>query len=195
MQIRLRAIATLLCLLNLAAFRLHGQQVTSVPQLFEQLQSEKTTDQATSQFLKPGPGNVNAKSYLAPHLPVIISQKPKNHYVWLNSVRLAGTFRITEAIPALIKWINAAAETGGTLAENNRLDSYPCAKALVQIGEPAVPALIETLEKGDSRHQWFACRVLFMIGTPRAIDALRNHINHEPNPDFKREIQRALDRK
>lgn len=196
MQELRRPIFVILWLISTTAIRLPAQESMSVPGLFKQLQSEETTDQATAQFLKRGPSDTDAKNYLAKRLPAIISEEPKSHYVWLNSVRLAGAFRITEAIPPLTKWINAATEdTGGTPAENNRLDPFPCAKALVQIGDPAVPALTETLEKGDSHHRWFAYRALFLIGSARAISALRDHLSHESDRTFKLEIQKALEAK
>lgn len=186
-------ISVVLCFAGLLSAGPGGDQVKSPAHLFKQLKSEGTTDQATAELVSLGPENIGAKNYLARNLPAIIDQQPRSRNVWLNSVRLAGIFRLTEAVPALTKWINASLETGGTIAENNRLDPFPCARALVQIGEPAVPALIETLEKGDKHHRWFAYRVLFIIGSPRAIGALRGHLTRESDPSFKLEIQRALD--
>lgn len=193
MQIRALMIVSIVWISSFGSLGpIAGQQVTSLPQLFKQLQSEQTSDQATAEFMKLGPKNQRARDFLIQHLPSVIAREPSGHYVWLNSVRLAGKFQIVEAAPGLIKWINAASEAGGTLTEVDRLDPFPCARALVQIGEPAVPALTEALEKGDYRHQWVAYRVLITIGSPRAIKALRDHVQHEPNPDFKSEIQKAL---
>jgi HEAT repeat protein len=118
--------------------------------------------------------------------------EPKNYFVWVNCVRLAGAFKLKEAIPALVQAINAATVEGQTLAETARLDTFPCAKALVEIGDPAVPSLVELMEKGDWRRRWFACRVLLLIGSPRSIDALRDHIDRESDQHLKQQIQKAL---
>jgi HEAT repeat protein len=191
MQKLMLAIGATICLSALVVPNLEVQEPISVPRLFELLQSENTTAEATAMFLELGPGNAEAKEYLAKRLPAIINQETKNYYVWGNCVRLAGAFRLKEAIPALVKSINAATAEGQTFATNARLDPFPCAKALVKIGDPAVPALTEVLEKGDWRHRWFAYRVMFLIGSRRSIGALRDHIDHESDQDLKSEIQMA----
>jgi HEAT repeat protein len=173
------AIGSTMYLAALMVPNLETQEPVSIPLLFELLQSEDTTAAATARFLELGPGNADPKEYLAKHLPAVINQEPKTYFVGVNCVRLAGAFRLKEAIPALVKAINARTPEGQTLATNARLDTFPCAKALVEIGEPAVPALIEVMEKGDWRHRWFAYRVLFLIGSPRSIGALRDHVDHE----------------
>lgn len=188
----------MLCSLLAGEFGVHGQQSTSVPRLFEQLQSEATTDQANQEFLKLGPSNSDARKYLAAHLPSLISQKPEDHpHVWINAIRLAGAFRIVEAIPALAGWVGLpASQSGmGTLAETERLDSHPAGKALVQIGEPAIPALLGVLNKGTTRERWVTYRALILIGSTGAITGLREHLSHESDPNLKMEIQRGLERK
>jgi len=176
----------------------HAQSPRSIPKTFAQLQVEETTDQATDQFLKMGPNNVTARAYLAAHLPPLIGHglagKP---HVWLNSVRLAGAFQIAEAIPSLAKYIAGPAGTprGGTIAEVERLDPLPAGKALAQIGEPAIPTLVEILNTGTHREKWVAYRALFLIGSPSAIKELRNHLGHESDLDLMSEIQKALEGK
>lgn len=192
MQKLMLTIGATMCLTVLLVPNLVTQEQVSIPHLFELLQSENTTAAATAKFLELGPGNADAKEYLAKRLPVVINEEPKNYSVWVNCVRLAGVFKLREAIPALVKAISAATFDGQTLGGNARLDTFPCAKALVKIGEPAVPSLVEVMEEDDWRRRWFAYRVLFLIGSPRSIDALRDHIGHEPNQDLKQEIQKAL---
>jgi hypothetical protein len=68
--------------------------------------------------------------------------------VWNNAVRLSGELKVTAAAPALAKWIGL--NTGGsvTFAGTERLENNAPGKALAQIGNPAVPALIRVLEHG-----------------------------------------------
>lgn len=194
MRTFMRSIAAILLLLGLPVFGLPAQRPVSIPELFERLQAKETTDNAMSQFLRLGRSDEEARRYLAQRLPVTIAEQPKRPQVWLNCVRLAGEFRITEAVAPLAKSIYAATEgTPGTLSSRNRLDGFPCAKALVEIGEPAVPKLIEVLEKGTRRQRWFAYRCLYLIGSPDAIGALRDDVNREADAGFRLEIQKALE--
>jgi hypothetical protein len=172
-----------------------AQQV-SMRDLLDQIQVESTTKDATEQFLKIRPDDAEAKKYLAIQLPTLISKDPKERpHAWINEVRLAGAFKITEAIPALTKWIGLpmSDSPGGTLGERVRLEPFPAGHALVQIGEPAVPTLINVLESTDWRERWVAYRALDMIGTPGAIKGLRAHVDHEPDQIMKKEMLRALD--
>jgi HEAT repeat protein len=166
----------------------------SVTILFKQLQQPSSTDQAAAELARMGPADTNTKSFLAKHLLDIIGKPPTNRYVWLNSVRLAGRFRLTEAIPVLGENIRAATEESsqGGLTSRYQLVGFPCGKALVEIGEPSIPELTKILNSGDLSRQWIAYRALFLIGTPRAMTALRERLANEPNEAFKSEIKTAL---
>jgi hypothetical protein len=166
-----------------------------VAELFQQLQQPSSTDQSAAELLKIGRGDTNAKPYLAKHLSDIIGKTSTNRYVWLNSVRLAGAFRITEAIQALGENISCATEESsvGGITSRYRLVGFPCGRALVEIGEPAVPELTKILNSDDLSRQWIAYRALFLIGTSRAMVALRDYARTEPNEAFKTEIKIALE--
>jgi len=175
---------------------LRAQQTRPIPELYERLQSEGTTDESTSQFLELGRTNSGAREYLVRRLPTVIGEgpKPDRRRAWLNSVRLSGEFRIAEAVPSLTKCISAnTGATSGGLHATTRLLGFPCAEALIHIGDPAVPGLSEVLEKGKARDRWFAYRALFLIGSPAATSALRDHVNREQDKELKTEIQQALD--
>src|SRR5579859_5389091 len=116
----LRPAITMLFLLGLTSFASPGRQSTSVSRLFERLKSEDTTTEAMEEFVSLGPDNTEVRGYLAVHLPPLIGQEPKDHpHSWVSEVRLAGTFRITDAIPSLTKRIGQFVGTpaGSTLAE------------------------------------------------------------------------------
>jgi HEAT repeat protein len=166
----------------------------SLKVLFNELQEDATTDNALRQFLQRSPNDLGVKKFLSQHLPPVLDQPPKSYETYVNSVQLAGNFKIAAAIPALIKVITGASINGSTLAERERLDSFPCAKALVQIGEPSIPALSEALDGPSSEKHWFAYRALYLIGSPAAISALRDHVNREPDPTLKSEIEADLNR-
>lgn len=163
--------------------------------LFERFQSEDVTDSASEQFLRFGTDNAEAAQYLAARLPSLIQEGPKKHpHVWLNSIRLAGAFRLSEAIPSLTQWIGTPVGTprGFTLAEVENLDLHPAGKALSQIGAPSVQALSKVLEKGSKTERWVAYRALYLIGSPDAITLLRDHTAKEWDAELKASMQRAL---
>ncbi len=148
-------------------------QQPSLRDLFEQIRVEATTKDATEQFLKIRPDDAEARKYLAVHLPPLIKEDPNERpHAWMNEVRLAGSFKVTEAIPALTKWIGLPYQdsTQSLLLKKVILEPFPAGRALVQIGEPAVPTLTTVLERADWRERWVAYRALDMIGTPRAIE-------------------------
>ena len=87
-------------------------QQPSLRDLFEQIRVEATTKDATEQFLKIRPDDAEARKYLAVHLPPLIKEDPNERpHAWMNEVRLAGSFKVTEAIPALTKWIGLPCRT------------------------------------------------------------------------------------
>ena len=60
--------------------------------------------------------------------------------------------------------------------------------ALVQIGDPAIPALRDLLEQNG---QWRAAYALNLIGSPKAKAALREHATHEPDESMVQFINKA----
>jgi hypothetical protein len=118
-----------LCAIVAANTRALGQQPVSNETLFAQLQADATTDNALKQFLKRTPQDSDAQKYLATHLPEQILQGPQADHarVWVNEVHLAGAFRIEEAIPALVKWMDQpiGLPEGQTLSSVENLITVP----------------------------------------------------------------------
>lgn len=125
------------------SFRSGGGQVPArTEQLFADLQNERTSDGAAVQLLQDGKESAETRAYLAAHLPSLIENLKAPH-VWLNSVRLAGSLRIGEAVPGLARLLNNDNTQGeGGYIDFHRtvsLEGDPPGKALAQIGDPAVP--------------------------------------------------------
>jgi HEAT repeat protein len=135
-------------------------------------------------------------------LPGIIAKGPPDdvsgNHVWFNAVNLAGELKIKEACEALAKWMDT--ESGpldGTidLGIEIRLEDKPAAKALAEIGDPALPVVAPVLNQGDDEHRWDAVYILNLIGSPAAKKLLRGHVSSEPNPRLRQLIQRILEAK
>jgi hypothetical protein len=188
-----RVIGILAYLIVPATLSAFAQEPPKAAILFQQLRSPETTDQATEQLLKLGKSDARIKQYLGVHLPVLIERNPQDDpQVWKNAVRLAGELKITAAAPALAKWIGL--NTGGsiTFAGTERLENNAPGKALAQIGNPAVPALIGVLEHGRLSEREIAVRALKLMGTAPAMNALREHLKREPDPQLKDFIEKSL---
>jgi hypothetical protein len=171
-----------------------GQEQQSADETFQRLLSPKTTDKAATQLLSRAKKEPEARKYLAEHLPPVIEKDPKDlGQPWFNAVRLAGTLKIPEASSALAKWISL--DSGGTtgMTISLRLDNQPAAKALAQIGDPAVPTLSDVLQHGSAEERSAAARALYLIGSAAAKDALVKHLAEEKDPELKSFIQNILD--
>lgn len=190
-----RAPAMLTCLIGLAFPVLFAQEPPKVPVLFRELETAKTTDRATEQLLKMGKSDAKVTQYLAIHLPLVIERNPQDSpEVWNNAVRLAGELRIKEAVPALAKWIRSSNAGTITFAQLERLETNAPGKALAQIGDPAVPTLIEVLRRGNLDERHVAARALNLVGSPRARKALRDHLKRESDLNLRDYIERILSR-
>jgi hypothetical protein len=176
----------------------------SPSKLVQNLQSEQMTDDARDELLRRGKSDPEIRQYLTAHLPSVIESGESSPDCsgnscepWLNAVHLAGRLKIGAAAPALAKWIdwrNPGAPVLG-MGPEARLVFNPAARALIEIGDPAVPAVQHALEYGNSREHYRALRVLCIIHSASAKAVLRDHLQHEPDPDLQAMIKRALEEK
>lgn len=160
--------------------------------LVQELQARETTDRAAEQLLKLAQSDGSARKFLVTRLPKLIGMDwgPEAR-VWRNIVGLAGGLRIVEAIPTLAKRIDFVDRpTSFGLAA--ALEDKPAAKALAQIGDPAVPALVELLKRGELMERWEASYVLEKIGSPTAQRAIRDHVKREVDPRLRSRIEEDL---
>jgi len=186
-------VAIAVVLIPVARLELGAQNPQQAQQLLARLQSAQSSDEATEKLLRLGSSDPNVKQYLASHLPAILIKGPRDSsQPWMNAVRLAGELKIAEAVPALTKWIGL--NTGGplTLAQEGRLDTNAPAKALVQIGNPAIPALSAVVNHGSLSERWNSAYALNLIRTPQAKAVLRDHVSREPDPSLRQFIQRSI---
>jgi hypothetical protein len=190
---RLSLIALTL-LLAPPALALSAQENPQIVRLFQELQVPETTQKAADQLLDLGKSDPQIRSYLATHLPTLIQQGPSDPMVpWLNAVHLAGGLQIAEAAQALAQWIRVT--TGGTLTLGQwaKLEYNPAAKALAQIGDPALDSLQGILHQGDRTEREMAVQTLSMIGSPKAKAVLSRHEALEPDPNLRKFIQKSLE--
>jgi len=185
---------------NLAAFAAPVEiraQVTPTPDirvLMEQLNDVRTVRRDTvNQILKIARKDPRARKYVVQKLPDLIGRPESD--VWLDAIRLAGKLKATEVIPALQQAMSRRpfpAEpyiTGGGMM---RLDHDIVAKTLSQMGDPAIPSVVDFLKSPDKGTRGRAVLILRNMGTPASRKALRHHLEHETDPELKKLIQDSL---
>ena len=171
---------------------LAAQQPSDLQTPFQQLQSPETSDRATRQIIDFAKTEPNVKPYLAKHLPAVIENSKGSSETWTNAASLAGELKIAETAPALARFIDVAVSGVSTVSERAKLDDNPAEKALFQVGDPAIPALRGVLAQGSVIERNYTIVTLKLIGSPAAMNALREHLERETDPVLRQRIQRAL---
>lgn len=178
-----------------ASVRCESQSTSDEPStLLRQLQSRDTAEKAKLALLKKAETDPDLKKYLASNLPPIIalgSRKPTSG--WLNAVKLAGELKISETADALATCI-AIDNMGGeiTAGSTRHLETIPAARALAQIGDPAIPALLRVLEHGTQRERRNAYLALNLIGSKLSMDSLDSHLENESDEQLKKYIREEV---
>lgn len=111
---------------------------------------------------------------------------------WVELARSAGELETPEAAPALTKWLTIANIGEITSASLTRLEDDPAGAALVQIGDPDVPALGRVLDHGRLRERRCAVHARNLINSVSAKSALRQHVNREPDKVLRDHMRKIL---
>lgn len=190
MRILMATIATTAVLGSWSGLRNHcaAQSHPAASELVQRLQSDETTDDARKQLLQLGRSDPDVRHYLAVQLPPLIERGPKScppseivdlaarwHACpWYNAVQLSGRLKIAEAASALAPWINWRNEGPFLPTLEVQLIFHPAAKALAEIGDPAIPILQRVLSSGNLGEHARAVLVLCIIHTPKAKAVLQD---------------------
>jgi hypothetical protein len=160
------------------------------------LQNDKTSNDAMLDLISRGK-DPEVKKCLAERLPVLLDRyKPRNDgipdFVWGSEAGVVAELRIAEAAPALSRRIDMLTSwpMGGSVGYNfhERAADY----ALIDIGAPATPFVIEVLKHGSTLQREIAAHVLRYIGTGAAWRALEDALPGEKDPKVRARIQEAL---
>lgn len=184
--------------LAFAAPSVMSAQTTPAPDirtLMAQLSDVRTIGPDTvKQILELARKDPDARQYVVQKLPGMID-KPETDEVWLNAVRLAGQLKAAEAVPSLQKALSRG-RLGGplntTFTTQIRLDDDVVAKALSEIGDPAVPAVADFLKSREPKTRRRAVLILRNIGSPTSRKILGDHLQHESDPNIKDVIENSL---
>ena len=111
-------------------------------------------------------------------LPVLCdTSKPKFDVAWRTAATVAGELKGVAAAPCLIQTLGLGDVTLSVFKPEKTIAEYePGFAALVQIGEPAVPAIARALPSLHPDKAYLALRVLRIINTPAAKAAAEDYI-------------------
>jgi len=206
MRISCRMIATMAVLGCWSCLNATAQNHLAPSELVQRLQSDKTTDEARKQLVQLAKSDPDVKHHLAVQLPPMIEIGPKScppsdlvdvvarwHACpWYNAVELSGNLKIAEAASALAPWINWRNDGPFLPTLEVQLIFHPAAKALAEIGDPAIPVLQQVLSSGNPGEHAVAVRVLCIIHTPKAKAVLQEDLPNETDPDVRTMIKNSL---
>ena len=176
---------------NNAKVQSHGDEIDS---LLERLRPVKTYEEATTRTEVP---NIETQQNIQDSLMSIAEQTPESRaevvealirtvqdpqvraegviaYRWTMAVNVLGELKAPEAIDILIANLGETGQNGIVIS----LGYHPVAQALVKIGEPAIPRLMEVWSSDNDdeiRHQ--AEVALVNIGKP-AIPVMQDALHH-----------------
>ncbi|MDR3678055.1 MAG: HEAT repeat domain-containing protein [Acidobacteriota bacterium] len=193
--------------LSLLSFLLSGivatipvasQSASDLDTLLTALQGEKTSNDAMQELLERGKADHEIRKYLAACLPTLIDQYKERsdgipNLVWGNEARVAGELKIAEAAPVLARRIDMVTGPRSGGAQGYNFHERAADNALINIGPPAVPVVIEVLKNGNALRREIAAHILRYIGTSAAWQALEDAMPGERDPKVRDRIQEALD--
>jgi hypothetical protein len=149
------------------------------------LAAPATTVEARSHLLELGRSDAGVRALLSSNLPAMLLAA-KDLYVVRSEAQLAGELKIEAAIPSLIQLLGGRNRIGGgSINARYELKDDPVARALYEMGEPALPALTNAL-KSDSREKRERTEaILILMNTSQTRDILGQHLRSEPDAQLR----------
>ena len=174
-----------------------SQGPPDLDRLIVALQNENTSNGAMQELLRRG-SDPEVRKYLVRRLPDLLNRYKGRtdgtvDDVWGNEARVAGELKIVEAAPVLARRIDMLTYLRGGGAQVYNFHERAADTALINIGPPAAPFVIEVLKHGNPLQREIAAHVLRYIGTDVAWRALEEDLPGEKDPKVRRRIQEALD--
>jgi hypothetical protein len=109
---------------------------------------------------------------------------------WMKSVNLLGELKAIEAVEVLVNTLDHTGQTGIIVS----IHRHPARTALVKIGEPAVPKLIEALAHAKPAIRTEAAWVLYSIDKGQAQTAIEAAIEKETDNEIRQVFKEILKR-
>lgn len=175
-----------------------AQAEKSLSSLLGDLVRPEKTTQAAAALLEIASAQPSVRSQLSNALPNLILTSTDIKVVQ-SEATLAGKLGLVSTVPALVQLLDQPNNRGegaemGTMTTAAELHGDPIARALADIGAPAVQALSTPLESVHVGTRERAARILVRISTPESFSLLRRHVGREADTSLKRYIAANLAR-
>lgn len=192
-----RAICIVICLAvgTLSMNNPSSQEAPDVHKLFARLNDPSTTNPAAQEIIEVATRNAEARQYFVQKLPDMINKEEPENAVWQNAVHLAGHLKASQAVPSLIKALSlgpAGGPLNTTFGTQIRLENDIVAKALAEIGDPAIAPVRNLLANGDKNIRRRAVLILRNMNSSPARKVLQEHLPHETDEITRELIETGL---
>jgi HEAT repeat protein len=149
------------------------------------LAAPATTAEARSHLLELGRSDPSVRALLSSNLPAMLLAA-KDPEVVRSEAQLAGALKIEAAIPSLIQLLSGRNQNGiGGLSATYELENDPVARALYDIGSPALPALTNALKSDNRETRERTEAILILMNTSQTRDILGQHLRSEPDAQLR----------
>jgi len=166
-----------------------GSSIKDLPRMIEALYSKNQEDRRLTklQILTIAKESQENRVTISHELTPLLSQRQTPTATWYDVADLLGDLRATEAIGELARQLDYNDGIFG-LSDSH----WPAVRALIKIGNAAVPELSRALREGKASIKWHAAMALGSIGGSEAKRALERALEIEPDASMRELIRRSL---
>jgi hypothetical protein len=148
------------------------------------LTNRATTDAERTELIARGSNNPQLRAGLNRVLPSMLNSAP-NDAVMESEAKLAGALRLESTTPALVSLLSHPISMVSDMYASYELIDDPIARALYEIGPPALPALAEALKSHTYLQRTRAMQVLVLTNTDQSRAILQAHLPSEPDAHLR----------
>jgi HEAT repeat protein len=169
-----------------------GRTRSSIEDLPRMMQNLHSTNQEDRRLIKrqiltlAKESEVNRVKIVG-ELTALLRQRKTPARTWYDVADLLGELKATEAISELVRQLNY---NDGSVGLSN--SHWPAVRALIKIGDAAVPELARALNEGTESIRGFAAQALGQIGGSEAKRALERALGIERHEGIREAIRRGL---
>lgn len=176
------------------------QKLLLAQKLLTDLQSSEqaVSNRAAERLLELAKGDPEVRQFLVSRLPTLLQKDPPDlggfqAWMWENGFRLVGKLKIEEGICTLVKHLLTRTTPEAGIGFSYYFGDRAAVGALIDMGAPAVPAMVQVLKDGKPPEREAAAYILGKIGTNAARATLRRALAKERDPKVRKRIERATE--
>ena len=175
--------------LTLVTKQARGSSIEDLPRMIENLYSDNQEDRHFTkvQILTIAKESEENRVKINQRLTAVLGQRQTPSATWYDVADLLGELKATEAISELVRQLNY---NDGSVGLSN--SHWPAVRALIKIGDAAVPELARALNEGTESIRGFAAQALGQIGGSEAKRALEGALKIERDESIRDAIRRSL---